>query len=145
MFTSLSESLVGSVSKLAADAGAEKTFEEPCYYYRLDQAPDTSSTDLASIRSLQKEDALVVDATWKYRSEHSLPRIQQQISSGLCLGVEAPDGQVAPHTVVCLWSRHVVPVCHWLHFGLTVQSVSFFVASLSLLACTRLLRTCFLA
>lgn len=102
MFTSLSESLVGSVSKLAAAAGAEKTFEEPCYYYRLDQAPDTSLTDLASIRSLQKEDALVVDATWKYRSEHSLPRIQQQISSGLCLGVEAPDGQVAPHTVVCL-------------------------------------------
>ena len=96
MFASLSESLVGTVSQSAAAAGAEQTFEEPCYYYRLDpdRAPDTSAVDLTSIRSLRREDALVVDATWKYRSEHSLPRIQAQIESGLCLGVEGPDGQV---------------------------------------------------
>ena len=68
MFASLSESLVGVVSKFAAAAGAAKVFEEPCFFYRLDKAIEVKAGDKEGMRKLRREDAAVVDETWKYRS-----------------------------------------------------------------------------
>ena len=94
MFASLSESLVGVVSRFAAAAGASMVFEEPCYFYRLEGVIEVTAEESEGTRRLNTEDATVVDGTWKYRSAYSLARIQDQIASSLTLGVEAPDGQV---------------------------------------------------
>ena len=70
MFPALQDDLLSSVLEIAAASGAQKVFEEPCYYYLLDRAVNEEGKDSKETRSLCAVDAGLVDATWKYRSLH---------------------------------------------------------------------------
>ena len=98
-------SLMRGLCRIAAAAKGEKQFQELCYFYSL-EAPVTEpggqgqdggpgARGGCKVRPLTTDDADVVDATWKYRDQTSLERIQAHISCRLSAGVQVDEGTLA--------------------------------------------------